>query len=174
MLNEKWDPGQRIGCRVKKARAAFLKLRRFFVNRDHLNIKLRLRMLKSYVWPVLLYGVEACTLKMTTVNKIEAFEMWNLRRMLRIPWTDCVRNEEVIRRDGLEDRELFRYSREKKIAYLGHILRRERFQFQRLILPRKDRGGKERTKLSWFRNSRQWTGIQNFQDLQTAAAERII
>ena len=135
------------------------------------------RVLKSYVWSVLLYGVEAWTLKMTTVNKMEAFEMWTLRRMLRIPWIDRVKNEEVIRRAGLEDRELFRHMREKKIAYLGHILRGERYHFQRLILQGKIEGGKRglgRKKLSWLRNIRQWTGTENFQDLQTAAVERII
>ena len=153
-----------MGCRVEQARATFLKLRRFFVNKD-LNIKLRLRMLKSYVWSVLLYGVEAWTLKMTTVNKIE---MWTLRRMLRIPCTDRLRNEEVVRRAGLEDRELFRHIREKKIAYLGHILRGERYHFQRLILQGKIARGKRglgRKKLSWLRNIRQWTGIQHVQAL---------
>lgn len=176
MLNEKWDPEQEIRCRIEQARTTFLKLRKFLVDRD-LNFGLRYRMLKCYVWSVLLYGVEAWTLKANIINKIEAFEMWTLRRMLRISWTEHISNEEVLRRAELEDRELFMTIKERKISYLGHILRGERYHFQRLILQGKIEGGKRgigRKKLSWLRNIRQWTGIQSFQELQSAAVNRHI
>lgn len=175
LLNDKWDPETEIRSRVEQARNAFSKLRKFLTDR-RLDFGLRYKMLKCYVWPVLLYGMEAWTLKVTSINKLEAFEMWTLRRMLRIPWTDRVRNEEVLNRAQLEDRQLFEYVKSRKTAYLGHILRGERYSFQQLILEGKIEGrrGIGRKKLSWLRNIRQWTGIRNYETLRNAARNREI
>ena len=75
------------------------------------------------------------------------------------------------------DRELLEAIKRRKIAYLGYIMRGERYEFQRLILQGKIEGGKRgigRKKLSWLRNIRQWTGIHDFQTLQNAAINRNI
>jgi hypothetical protein len=175
LLNEGWDPENEIKSRVEQARNAFLRLRKFLTDRK-LDFNLRYKMLKCYVWPVLLYGMEAWTLKASSINKLEVFEMWCLRRMLRISWTDRVRNEEVLRRAGLQDRELFNYVKSKKTAYLGHIIRGERYTFQQLILEGKIEGrrGLGRKKMSWLRNIRQWTGIHSYEMLRNAAKNRII
>lgn len=102
--------------------------------------------------------------------------MWTLRRMFRIPWTDLVRNEEVLGKAGLTSRELFDAIKKRKTSYLGHILRGPRYEFQRLILQGKIEGkrGIGRKKLSWLRNIRQWTGIHDFMSLQNAALNREI
>ena len=176
VVNDQWNPELEIRCRIEQARATFLKLKKFLTNRN-LNFKLRYRMVKCYVWSVLLYGAEAWTLKAASINRIEAFEMWILKRMLKIPWTEHVRNEDVLRIAGLENRELFEHIKKRKISYLGHIIRGERYDFQRLILQGKIKGGRRgigRKKLSWLRNIRQWTGISDFQSLQEAAVNRVI
>nr|CAH7737600.1 unnamed protein product [Callosobruchus chinensis] len=103
--------------------------------------------------------------------------MWTLRRMLKISWTEHVRNDDVLRMAGLEDVELFEHIKKRKISYLGHIIREERYEFQRLILQGKIEGGRRgigRKKLSWLRNIRQWTGIRDFQSIQETARNRII
>nr|CAH7751671.1 unnamed protein product [Callosobruchus chinensis] len=103
--------------------------------------------------------------------------MWTLRRMLKISWTEHVRNDDVLRMAGLEDRELFEHIKKRKISYLGHIIRKERYDFQRLILQGKIEDGRRgigRKKLSWLRNIRQWTRISEFQSIQEAARNRII
>jgi len=51
----------------------------------------------SYVWTVLLYGMEGWTLKVSTMNKLEAFQMWVYRRVLSIPWTARRTNDVVLR-----------------------------------------------------------------------------
>nr|CAH7746925.1 unnamed protein product [Callosobruchus chinensis] len=94
--------------------------------------------------------------------------MWTLRRMLKISWTEHVRNDDVLRMAGLGDRELFEHIKKRKISYLGHIIRGERYEFQRVILQGKVEGGRRgigRKKLSWLRNIRQWTGISDFQSI---------
>nr|CAH7754601.1 unnamed protein product [Callosobruchus chinensis] len=111
-------------------------------------------MVKCHVWSVLLYGAEAWTLKAAAFNRIEAFEMWTPRRMLKISWTEHVRNDDVLRMAGLEDRELFEHNQKRKISYLGHIIRGERYEFQRLILQGKIEGERRgigrKKKLSWL------------------------
>nr|CAH7767171.1 unnamed protein product [Callosobruchus chinensis] len=103
--------------------------------------------------------------------------MWTLRRMLNISWTEHVRNDDMLKMAGLEDRELFEHIKKRKISYLGHIIRGERYEFQRLILQGKiegERRGIGRKKLSWLRNIRQWTEISDFQSIQDAARNIII
>jgi len=58
-------------------------------------------------------------LKAATINKVEAFEMWTLRRMLRVSWVDLVTNQNILRRAGLVDRELFENIKRRKTASLG-------------------------------------------------------
>nr|CAH7729152.1 unnamed protein product [Callosobruchus chinensis] len=103
--------------------------------------------------------------------------MWTLRRMLKVSWTELVRNDDVLRMARLEDRELFEHIKKRKISYLGHIIRGERYEFQRLILQGKIEDGRRglgRKKLSWLRNICQWTGTSDFQSIQKAARNRII
>nr|CAH7716415.1 unnamed protein product [Callosobruchus chinensis] len=93
MVDDQWNPELEIRCRIEQARATFLKLKKILTNRD-LNFKLRYRMVECYVWSVLLYGAEAWTLKAAAINRIETFEMWTLRRMLKISWTEHARNDD--------------------------------------------------------------------------------
>jgi len=54
----------------------------------------KLRLLKCYVWSTLLYGCEGWTISNTMRTRLEATELWSLRRMMRISWTDKLTNEE--------------------------------------------------------------------------------
>nr|CAH7754197.1 unnamed protein product [Callosobruchus chinensis] len=121
MVDDQWNPELEIRCRIEQARANFLKLKKFVTNRN-LNFKLRYRMAKCYVWSVLPCGAEAWTLEAAAINRIEAFEMWTLRRMLKISWTEHVRNDYVLRMAGLEDRELFERIKKREISYLGRAI----------------------------------------------------
>ena len=61
-------------------------------------------------------------MKKTMEKKLKGTEMWFLRRMLRIPWTGRVSNEEMIRRAGVE-RRLLKIIRKKQLNFVGHIMR---------------------------------------------------
>ena len=61
----------------------------------NINIILRCRFLKCYVWSILLYGSEAWTLSLKMLNKLEATEMWFLRRMQRISYTESEYKEKA-------------------------------------------------------------------------------
>ncbi|XP_030753084.1 uncharacterized protein LOC115880093 [Sitophilus oryzae] len=96
-LHEDWSSNRDIKYRIEEARGAFLKFKKVFTCSDF-DLELRLRFVECYVWSVLLYGVESWTLKASAINRLEAFEMWIYRRILKIPWTAKIRNEDVLRR----------------------------------------------------------------------------
>ncbi|CAG9837973.1 unnamed protein product [Diabrotica balteata] len=64
----------------------------------NLSLDTNVRMLRCYIFSVLFYGVESWTLNEDMYRKLETFEMWLHRRILKIPWTDRVTNKEVLRR----------------------------------------------------------------------------
>ena len=66
----------------------------------------------------------AWTIRKDLRRKLDTVEMWFVRRMLRIQWTDTVSNEEVLRRAGLE-RGLMRSIEKRQLQFLGHILREQ-------------------------------------------------
>lgn len=171
-LHEDWDNDKEIKCRIETARNNFFKFKSVLTSRD-IKLKLRLRYAKCYVWSVLLYGAETWTLKSSSVNKIEAFEMWMYRRMLRVPWTDRVTNDEILRRIG-RDRELMLNVKKKKTSYFGHIMRNSKYQLLQLIVEGKIEGkrGMGRKQMSWLRNIRDWTGLRTIGELVHTATDR--
>jgi hypothetical protein len=76
------------------AKAAFNKKRTPFTST--LNLELSRKLVKCYVWSIALYGAETWTLRAVDQKHMESFEMWCLKRMEKISWTDHVRNEEVL------------------------------------------------------------------------------
>lgn len=88
---------QEIGYRLHQARLAFNKKSKIFES-NNISLGLRKRMLKTLVWSILLYGCETWCISEKDLKKLEAFEMWCYRRMLRISWQDHITNEEVLTR----------------------------------------------------------------------------
>jgi hypothetical protein len=72
------------------AKAAFNKKRALFTST--LDLKLRKKLVKCYIWSIALYGAEVSTLRAVDQKNLENFEMWCWRRMEKIIWTDHVRN----------------------------------------------------------------------------------
>ena len=63
-----------------------------------LDLNLRKKLVKCYMWSIALYGAETWTLRKIDKKYLESFEMWFRRRMENVSWTDRVRNEEVLDR----------------------------------------------------------------------------
>jgi hypothetical protein len=76
-----------------------------------------------YVWSIGLYGAETWTLHVVVQKRLESFEMWCLRRMEKISWTDHVRNKEVLLRVK-EQGSILHEICKRKANWIGHILRR--------------------------------------------------
>ena len=78
------------------------------------------------VFPVVMYGYESWTIKKAELQKIDAFELWCWRRLLRVPWTARRSNQSILKEISPE------YSLEGlmlkglklKLQYFGHVIRR--------------------------------------------------
>ena len=135
-----------IRARIGMAKAAFGQLRKILVSMS-IRRETRVRVLKSYVWSVLLFGCEAWTISKEMRSRLEAAEMWFYRRMLRIPWTARRTNQEVLRMAGVT-RELMTVIRRRQIGFLGHILRGSRLEKDCLLgmVEGRRARGRQRTK----------------------------
>jgi len=103
------------------AKAAFNKKRALFTNT--LDLELRKKLVKCYIWSIALYGAETWTLRAVDQKYLESFKMWCWRRMEKISWTDHVRNEDVLLRVK-KQRNILHEIRKRKANWIGHILRR--------------------------------------------------
>jgi hypothetical protein len=111
-----------IKCRIVMAKTAFNKKRALFTST--LDLELRKKLVKCYIWSIALRGAENWTLQSVDQNHLESFEMWCWRRMEKISWTDHVRNEEVLLR-AKEQRNILHEIHKRKANWIGHILRRK-------------------------------------------------
>jgi len=84
-----------LRARMGAGRSALRSLTTIWKDRT-LSKQLKLKLLKTLVWPVALYGSESWALKASNIDKLKAFEMTCYRRMLRINWKDHRTNESIL------------------------------------------------------------------------------
>jgi hypothetical protein len=94
-------------CRIAMAKAAFNKKRTLFTST--LDLELRKKLVKYYVWSITLYGGETWTLRAVDQKHLESFEMWCWRRMEKIIWIDYVINEDVLLRVKVQKKSYMKY-----------------------------------------------------------------
>ena len=85
----------------------------------NISNELKIRVMKTLVWSIFLYGAESWTLRVADNNRIEAFEMWCWRRLLGISWRDYRTNDSILRELNL-NRELLGRVAKLKMSYFGH------------------------------------------------------
>lgn len=174
-LNSQWDHAQEIRSRIEMARSTFIKLRSLLCCSD-LSLGTKMRIVRCYVLPVLLYGVEAWTLTQATEKRIEAFEMWIYRRILKISYVDHVTNIEVLQR-MTKEKEVLNLVKQRKLEYLGHVMRNEeKYRVLQLVMQGKvfGRRGPGRRRISWLKNLRQWFGITSAELFRRAVNKTMI
>ena len=92
-----------------------------------INITSRNKALKTYVWATLTYSGETWTINNETRDRLEAFEMWSLRRMLRVPWTARKTNTQVLQQANT-NRELLKQIKKRQLKFLGHSARKHKVE----------------------------------------------
>ena len=78
---------------------------------------------QSYGFPVVMYGCESWTIKKTEHQRIDTFELWCWRRLLRVPWTARRSNQSILKEISLEY-SLKGLMLKLKLQYFGHLMRR--------------------------------------------------
>ena len=93
-----------------------------FKSRD-ITLPKKVHLVKAMVFPVVVYGCESWTVKKTEHGRIDAFELWCWRRLLRVPWTAKRSNQSILKEISpgisLEGMKL-----KLKLQYFGHLMRR--------------------------------------------------
>ena len=80
-------------------------------------------LVKAMVFPVVMYGCESWTVKKAERQKIDAFEVWCWRRLLRVPWTARRSNQSILK-DISPGISLEGMMLKLKLQYFGHLMRR--------------------------------------------------
>ena len=88
-----------------------------------ITLPTKVHLVKAMVFPVVMYGCESWTIKKAECQRIDAFELWCWRRLLRVPWTAGRSNQPILKEIGpgcsLEGMML-----KLKLQYFGHLMQR--------------------------------------------------
>ena len=100
------------------------------------------------VFPVVMYRCESWTIKKAECGRIDAFELWYWRRLLRVPWTARRSNQSILKEISPE------YSLEglmlkQKLQYLSHLMRRND-SFEKTLMLRKTEGRRRGHRMRWL------------------------
>ena len=88
-----------------------------------ITLPTKVHLVKAIVFPVVMYGCESWTMKKVECRRIDAFELWCWRRLLRVPWTPRRSNQSILKEisPGLS---LEGMMLKLKLQYFGHLMRR--------------------------------------------------
>ena len=116
------DCSHKIKRHLLLGRKVMTNLDSILKSRD-LTLSTKVRLVKAMVFPVVIYGCESWTIKKAEHQRIDAFELWCWRRLLRVPWTARRSNQSILKEIVLE------YSLEGltlklKLQYFGHLMQR--------------------------------------------------
>ena len=131
-------------------RKAMTNLDRIFKSRD-ITLPTKDHLVKAMLFSVVMYGFESWTIKKAECQRIDAFELWCWRRLLRVPWTARRANQSILKEISPE------YSLEGlmpklKLQYFGHLRRRTDSFEKTLIWERlkvREMGTTEDTMVRW-------------------------
>ena len=117
-------------------------------------------LVKAMVFPVVMYGCETWTIKKAERRRIDAFELWCWRRLLRVPWTTRRSNQSILKETSpgcsLEGLML-----KLKLQYFGHLMQRAD-SFEKTLMLGKIEGRKRRANRGWdgwMASLTQWTWV---------------
>ena len=159
-----------IRSRIGIGKANFGQMRGILTNMS-LSIEVRLRILKSYIWSVMLYGCETWNISKEMKKRLEAAEMWFIRRMMRVPWVERVTNQEVLRRAGTT-RELWTVVKRRQLGFLGHVLRGDGLEKDCLFGMIEGKRAQGRQRLKYMDGIKEMLGREKIEEVVRLAENR--
>ena len=116
------DCSHEIKRRLLLGRKVMTNLDSIFKSRDT-TLPTKVYLVKAMVFPVVMYGCESWTVKKAEHRRIDAFELWCWRRLLRVPWTARRSNQSILKEISPEC-SLEGLMLKLKLQYFGHLMRR--------------------------------------------------
>ena len=148
-------------------RKAMTNLDSILKSRD-ISLPTKVHLVKAMVFPVVMYGCESWTVKKTKHEKIDAFELWCWRRLLRVPWT-ARRSNQFILKEVSPEYSLVGLMLKLKLQYFGHLMQRTD-SFEKTLMLGKIEGRRRRgqQKMRWL------NGIINSMEMNLSKVQELV
>ena len=133
-----------------------------------ITLPTKVRLVKSMVFPVVMYGCESWTVKKAECQRINAFELWCLRRLLRIPWTSRRSNQSILKEISPEC-SLVGLMLKLQLQYFGHLMQRADSLEKTLMLGKiEGRRRRGRQRMRWL------DGITDSMDISLSGLRELV
>ena len=142
------DCSHEIKRRLLLGRKVMTNLGSVFKSRD-ITLPTKVRLIKAMVFPVVMYGCESWTVKKVERRRIDVFELWCWRRLLRVPWT-ARRSNQSIQNNICAENSLEGLMLKLKLQYFHHLMQKANSLGKTLIL------GKIEGSRKWGQQRMRW------------------
>ena len=134
----------------------------------HIALSTKVRLAKAMVFPVVMYGFECWTIKKAACRRIDAFELWCWRRLLRVHWTARRSNQSILKEIS-PDCSLEILMLKPKLQYFGHLMQRAD-SFEKTMMLGKIEGRKRRghQRMRWL------GGITDSMDISLSKLQELV
>ena len=133
-----------------------------------ITLPTKVRLVKAMLFLVVMYGCESWTIQKAERQRIDAFELWCWRRLLRVPWTARRSNQSILKEISPEY-SLKGLMLKLKIQYFGHLMQRT-VSLEKTLILGKIEGGRRRgqQRMRWL------DGITNLMDMSLSNLQKLV
>ena len=161
------DCSHEIKRRLLLGRKVMTNLDSILKSRD-ITLPTKVHLVNDTVFPVVMYGWESWTIKKAECQRIDAFELWCWRRLLRVPWTTRKSNQSILKEMSPEC-SLEGLMLKLKLQYFGHLMQKAE-SFEKTLMLGKTEGRRRRGR----QRMRWWDGITDSMDMCLGRLQELV